>query len=377
MRRGLLMLLVPIVAVACGQPTAERTTPPASTGLRFLGGDSADGFERARVARDFVFPADHGSHSSFRTEWWYFTGNLATATGRHFGFELTFFRYALAASSPPRANTSAWRSEQVWMAHFALTDTATGRFIARERLTREALDLAGAQTDPLRVWVKDWSATGEATDKDLVLRLQARDEDVELTLRLVSSMPPVAQGDRGLDTKGAGDGNASYYYSMPRLAADGDVSVGGETLAVTGLAWLDREWSTSSLEAGTVGWEWFALHLSDGGNLMFYRLRTAQGTASPFSGGSLVGADGVTTRLSSTDVDVVPVGYWTSQTGVRYPTSWRLAVPRLGIALEVSPYLANQELDLSVRYWEGAVRAAGTGRDGPLSAQGYLELAGY
>jgi predicted secreted hydrolase len=377
MRRWWLMLVMPVIAVACGQQVPERTAPPPSRGLRFLGGDSDDGFERARVVRDFVFPADHGSHSGFRTEWWYFTGNLATATGRHFGFELTFFRYALAASSAPRANASAWRSEQVWMAHFAITDTANGRFIARERLTREVLDLAGAQTDPLRVWVKDWSATGEPTDEDLVLRLQARDEDVALALRLASSMPPVAQGDRGLDAKGAGDGNASYYYSIPRLVAEGDVTIGGETVAVTGLAWLDREWSTSSLEPGTAGWDWFALHLSDGGNLMFYRLRTAEGTASAFSGGSLVRADGMTTRLGASDVEVVAVGYWTSKTGVRYPTSWRLAAPSLGIALEIDPYLANQELDLSVRYWEGAVRAAGIGPEGPLTAQGYLELAGY
>jgi predicted secreted hydrolase len=377
MRRSFLMLVMPFVAFACGQPAAERTAPLASTGLRFLGGESGAGFERARVARDFVFPADHGSHSDFRTEWWYFTGNLASATGRHFGFELTFFRYALAASPGSRANASAWRTEQVWMAHFALTDTANGRFVARERLSREALDLAGAQTDPLRVWVKDWSASGEATDKDLVLRLEARDDDVALALRVAATMPPVAQGDGGLDAKGAGDGNASYYYSMPRLAADGEVTVEGETIAVTGLAWLDREWSTSSLEPGTVGWEWFALHLSDGGNLMFYRLRRTNGTASPFSGGSLVSRDGVTTRLAAADVEVVPIEYWTSETGVRYPVAWRLAAPRVGIVLEINPYLANQELDLSVRYWEGAVRAEGTGPEGPLSAQGYLELAGY
>jgi predicted secreted hydrolase len=379
MRRWWLALVMPVIAAACSEPIAEPSTAAASTGLRFLGGDGAGGFARARVARDFVFPADHGSHPEFRTEWWYFTGNLATASGRHFGFELTFFRYALAGSSPnaERANASAWRTEQIWMAHFAVTDTANGRFIARERLTREALGLAGAQADPLRVWVKDWSATGEATDEELLLRLEASDDDVALGLRLASTMPSVAQGDRGLDAKGAGEGNASYYYSVPRLAADGDITVGGETLAVTGLAWLDREWSTSSLEPGTVGWEWFALHLSDGGSLMFYRLRTANGAASPFSGGSLVSPDGARTRLGADEVEVVPVGYWTSETGVRYPVSWRLTAPKAGIALEIEPYLANQELDLSVRYWEGAVRAVGTGPEGALSAQGYLELAGY
>ena len=118
-----------------------------------------------------------------------------------------------------------------------------------------------------------------------------------LALDLVSTVPPVAQGERGLDAKGAAIGNASHYYSVPRLAAQGNLTIEGETFAVTGLAWLDREWSTSSLDPGTVGWDWFALHLSDGSNLMFYRLRTTGGEASPFSGGTLVSADGIRTRL--------------------------------------------------------------------------------
>ena len=165
------------------------------------------------------------------------------------------------------------------MAHFALTDSAGRRFVARERLTRGALGLAGASPDPLRVWVKDWSASGAATEDTLSVRLAARDDVIALDLQLVSTVPHVVHGDRGLDAKGAAAGNASYYYSIPRLAADGSVTVEGETFAVTGLAWLDREWSTSALEPGVVGWDWFALHLSDGGSLMFYRLRTASGEA--------------------------------------------------------------------------------------------------
>jgi predicted secreted hydrolase len=363
---------------ACGQAPREPVAA-ANTGLRLLNSEAADdGFARATAPRDFVFPADHGSHREYRTEWWYFTGNLSTASGRHFGFELTFFRYGLA---PPRSRSedaSAWRAEQVWMAHFAITDSTTGRFIARERLTREALGLAGAETEPLHIWVEDWSALGESANGQLSLLLNARDEDTALTLDLSSTVPPIAQGDRGLDGKGAGIGNASYYYSVPRLHAQGNVTVGGERFAVTGLAWLDREWSTSSLERGTEGWDWFALHLSDGGNLMFYRLRTTAGDASPFSGGTLVSADGVRTRLTASDVLLTPLDYWTSRaSGVRYPVAWRLVAVNAGIALDVRPYLENQELDLSVRYWEGAVHAEGSGPMGRLTAQGYLELAGY
>jgi predicted secreted hydrolase len=343
-----------------------------------LGEGAADGFARATTPREFEFPADHGSHPTYRTEWWYFTGNLATDGGRHFGFELTFFRYALVPPNAARAGESAWRTEQIWMAHFALTDTGNGRFMARERLTRGALGLAGAESEPLRVWVEDWSAAGDHANGELTLALEASDDGMALELDLTSTVPPVAQGERGLDVKGAGVGNASYYYSIPRLAARGTLTVAGERFAVTGLAWLDREWSTSSLEPGTVGWDWFALHLSDGSNLMFYRLRTAAGDASPYSGGTLVGRDGVETRLGASDVELTPLDYWTSpDTGVRYPVAWRLVAAQAGLTLAIEPYLESQELDLSVRYWEGAVRARGSGPGGPVTAQGYLELAGY
>jgi predicted secreted hydrolase len=362
---------------ACGEAAREPTSS-ANTGLRLLGGEVADGFARATTPRNFVFPADHGSHPAYRTEWWYFTGNVATNSGRHFGFELTFFRYALAPPIDRREGASAWRTEQVWMAHFALTDTANGRFVAHERLTREALELAGAETEPLRVWVKDWSASGIDDSANPALRLDAHDDGTALTLTLTPTVAPVPQGDSGLDVKGGGVGNASYYYSVPRLEAQGNVTIGDESFSVEGLAWLDREWSTSSLDPGTVGWDWFALHLSDGSSLMFYRLRSEDGEATGFSGGTLVGADGARTRLTATDVTLSPLDHWTSRvTGARYPVAWRLVAAGAGLSLDIEPYLENQELDLSVRYWEGAVRARGYGPSGPLTAQGYLELAGY
>jgi predicted secreted hydrolase len=378
MRRLCAALGLVAVFAGCGDGSPERESTQDRTGLRLLAGETGDGFARATAPRPFVFPADHGIHPDYRTEWWYFTGNLTTAGERHFGFELTFFRYALAPNDDAPAGASAWRARQAWMAHFAITDTVGRRFIARERLARGALDLAGASAEPLRIWVKDWRATGRGSGDDLDLLLEARDDVIALDLRLTSTAPHVAQGDRGLDTKGTGIGNASHYYSVPRLDADGHLTVEGETYAVEGSAWLDREWSTSALDPGTEGWDWFALHLSDGSNLMFYRLRTAAGAASPYSGGTLVSATGERTRLRADDVALTALDHWTSSaTGVRYPVAWRLAVPSAGIVLNVRPYLEQQELELSVRYWEGAVYADGDGPRGHLTAQGYLELAGY
>jgi predicted secreted hydrolase len=347
-----------------------------ATGIRFLGDGAAPGFARAIEPRDFSFPADHGSHDAFRTEWWYFVGNLDDAAGSHFGFELTFFRIALSPEAESRA--SAWGTNQVWMANFAVTDVARARFGTAERFARGALGLAGAEAAPFRVWVNDWSVEGFMDSSTADLRVTARDAEMSVALQLKATKPPVAQGDRGLDAKGPERGNASYYYSFPRLAATGSIEVDGVATEVTGNAWIDREWGTSALSAGVAGWDWFALQLSDGRDLMYYRLRDANGNASPFSGGSIVDADGESRRLAAGDVRLTAVDYWRSaRTGIRYPVAWRLEVPSEDAVLEIVPYLEDQEVDLSVRYWEGAVRVAGNQGASRLTGHGYLELAGY
>jgi predicted secreted hydrolase len=376
MRRAWLVLLVALAA--CAEEPDDRPAI-ANGGLRYLGGSADPGFARATEPRELRFPADHGGHPEFQTEWWYVTGNLATADGRHFGFELTFFRYAAAAAAPAARETgSAWRADQVWMAHFAITDTLEQRFLTAERLSRQAMALAGVSAVPLRVWVEDWSLEGREVAGRLVLHAAAHDDDMDLELELTTTQAPVAHGAAGLSRKGAAVGNASYYYSIPRLEARGSLGVDGTTFSVTGSAWLDREWSTSSLEPGIVGWDWFALHISDGASLMFYRLRTAGGASSPYSGGTYVSPAGGRNEIKATDVELTPLSHWTSRaTGTRYPTAWRLELAGEGLDLTIRPYVRHQEIDLSVRYWEGAVHAEGTGARGRVTAQGYLELAGY
>jgi predicted secreted hydrolase len=343
-----------------------------------LGGDDA-GFARALAPRPFAFPDDHGPHPDFRTEWWYYTGNLQTAAGRHFGFQLTFFRNALAAGSDGAGadRASAWATRQLFLAHFALTDTASARFHAASRLTRHALGLAGAQASPFRVWVEDWSAEGQAPG-GLPMRLRAADGDVAIDLLLAADKRPVPQGDQGLSRKGPEPGNASYYYSITRMTVRGTVRRGGETLAVSGQAWMDREWSTSALGRDLVGWDWFALQLEDQRELMFYVLRHRDGAPGAFSAGSIVAADGGTRPLAGGDVAIETLAHWTSpRSGVRYPARWRVTVPASGLRLELAPRLADQELIVGTRYWEGAVRVAGLAGDRPIAGQGYVELVGY
>lgn len=373
-------LVTALAAGLVGLSGRTPTTPPGAARVSVaeaLGG-GGEAFERALAPRPLVFPADHGPHPGFRTEWWYFTGHLAagaTGSGPAFGFQLTFFRTALRRERAPRA--SAWGATEVYMAHLALTDPARGRFHATERFARAALGLAGARAAPFRVWLADWSA--EAVDGEgPSLRLRAGSGEVAIDLVLDPGKRPVLHGDGGLSRKGSAAGHASHYYSLTRMPARGTVRAGGHAWTVRGLGWMDREWSTSALAADQVGWDWFGLQLDDGRELMLYRLRRRDGTTDAASSGTLVAGDGESRTLARDEATVEVLDEWTSpRSGTRYPARWRVRVEAAGLDLVLTPVLADQELDLAVRYWEGAVRVAGQARGRPVGGAGYVELVGY
>lgn len=362
-------LLLPFTA------RGEETPTTQSRLSELLSGDGDAGFEKALEARDFVFPDDHGPHPGFRNEWWYVTGNLDGDGGRRFGFELTIFRFALTPALPPAE--SEWRSNQVYIAHFAVTDADRERFFAAERFSRGALGLAGAESAPFRVWIEDWSIAATTAGEPERWRLRASDPGFSVDLELAAQKPPVLNGDAGLSQKSAEPGNASYYYSITRWLTEGTLTVGDDAFRVTGLSWLDREWSTSALGADQLGWDWFALQLSDGSDLMFYNLRKLDGSQDAQSAGTWIDADGTSTHLGREDVEVTVTDTWESPEGGVYPSAWTLRVPGRGLTLDVRPVMADQELFTTVRYWEGAVDVQGRRDGAPIEGRGYVELTGY
>lgn len=370
------LLVVGLAILLTGYCNRPPLKPPGNitVGSALGGGDDA-GYQRAYEPRPLQFPADHGPHPDFRNEWWYVTGNLADAAGRQLGYQLTLFRIALAPI-PPAAD-SAWRTNQVYMGHFALTDVSGNRHYGFERFSRGAMGLAGAQATPFRVWLEDWALTGVESDA-FPLQVHAQEGDIAIDLTLNATRPVVVQGDRGLSQKSAEPGNASYYYSYTRLPTQGVVSVGDQRFTVSGASWLDREWSTSALGPDQSGWDWFALQLDDGRDLMFYRLRRKDGGMDPFSRGVLVASGGQARLLRWDEVDLQPLGEWTSpKNGDRYPAGWRLRVPAEKLDLTITPKVADQEMRLTVRYWEGAVAVTGHTGDKPTHGQGYLEMTRY
>lgn len=329
------------------------------------------------------FPDDHGPHPGYRTEWWYYTGNLSGADGKRFGFQLTFFRSRLAppAGTADRPQpSSAWRADQLYLAHAALTDITGGRHYQSEKTARPVLSLAGAeQTD--RVWtihVHNWRTVISPDGH----RLQADTDDFALTLDLIPDKSPVLHGRDGYSLKGQLPGRASCYYSISRLQAAGTLALDGPPQTVQGTAWMDHEFSSAPLQPGITGWDWFSLQLSDRTEIMIYLLRQADGRLNPASSGTYVPPSGKSRHLALGDVHIEPLAFWTSpHSGARYPIKWKLTVDGLKCDLTVTAALFDQEMQTprstNVTYWEGSVRARGVKGDKSVEGVGYVELTGY
>lgn len=333
------------------------------------------GFTRADGSRPLSFPADFGPHPNYQTEWWYYTGNLQTADGRHFGFQLTFFRQALLPIDQMPPSASEWRTDQVYMAHFALTDLSGKSHTAFQRLERGAAGLAGAQATPYKVWLDDWSVSEVSPN---TYQLTAKQAEIALDLVMEDAKGPILQGDQGYSQKGPDPGDASYYYSQTHLITKGSVQVNGASYPVSGLSWMDHEFSTSALTQNQIGWDWFSIQLDNDNELMVFQIRQKDGSIDPYSSGTLVGPDGRTTGLKKGDFEIQVFSTWTSpHTGSVYPSKWKISVPSENIGLEIEPYLADQEMNLSFTYWEGAVRISGSQDGIPVTGSGYVELTGY
>ncbi len=315
-------------------------------------------YQAALPGYRYQFPRDHFAHPAYRTEWWYYTGNVWTADGRRFGFELVFFRQGERTSGPP--NPSVWALHDVYLAHAALTDVRGQHFWFHERLNRAGPGIAGVSEDQARTWNGNWSAQWHGNAQTL----QAITPEFRFDLRAVAATPPVIHGLHGISQKAEGAGHASHYVSLPRLVTTGVITVGRETFQVSGAAWMDHEWFTEQLAPEQIGWDWFSVQLEDKTELMLFELRRKDGSIDPNSAGTFIGADGVSTHLRASEFTLKPVEWWN-----KYPVAWEIAVPSRNLHLHCKAVMRNQELS---SYWEGAVDYSGSAK-----GAGYLEMTGY
>jgi predicted secreted hydrolase len=324
----------------------------------------------------YQFPRDHHWHENFKTEWWYFTGNLTNESRRRFGYELTFFRQGIRPLAERTNTTSRFIVDDLKFAHFTVTDAARKAFLFQQKANRGSFGEAGFSDQDRLAWIDSWNLKMNA---DGSFDLAADSTDAEVRLHLVPSKAPVVHGTGGISQKAAGTGHASHYYSSTRLETSGTVRVRKETLPVTGESWFDHEWATNQLAPGQAGWDWISAQFDDRSELMLYQMRLTSGGVDPASSGTYVRADGSSATLASTDFQMTPVTFWKSKTtSANYPIGWRISVPKEELEFTIQPVLPDQELALDpITYWEGAFDLAGTCAGKPVRGRGYLELTGY
>lgn len=353
-----------LLAAMLARPAAGRRPTPARAE-----------FTIATPGYRWQFPRDDGAHAGFANEWWYFTGNLAGADGRRFGFELTFFRISPAPGAPLNGD--------LYIAHLAVS-AAPGEYRSRERVLRGAWGQAGAADDAdaaaghFHIWTENWQAAFDATGPR---HLEAAWDGFGVALDLTpGSLGRVLNGVAGWSQKADGDAHASYYYSNPDLHASGRLWLDGHEVPVGGQVWMDHEFGSNQLTARQQGWDWMGLQL-EGDDLMLFNLRDVDGARDAHSAGTWAAAGAGARSLAAGDFSLAPVRWWRSPaSGTRYPLAWRVRVPGQQLDLQIAPLIDDQEFRsdaLATDYWEGAVVVTGTRAGHPVRGRGYLELTGY
>jgi predicted secreted hydrolase len=338
----------------------------------------AEPFKQVLQPVPFLEPRDHGAHYEYPTEWWYFTGHLQETSGNTYGFELTFFRIGVTASARV---PGSFLPQSLFVAHFALTDDRGQRFFHAEKLERDTFsELAGAETARLHVWNGEWFARMDAG----TINIQATTDELFLGLELIPTKPLVLHGESGFSKKGAAQGDASYYSSFTRMTGAGTIKLPDadrRSVTVQG-AWMDHEVLSSKMGPDTSGWDWFALQLHSGEELMLYHLKDDEGAISPFSSGSYVRQDGTMLGLSREDFQITVIDTWKSnRTGIQYPSLWRITIPVLNKTFIIKPTVADQELvttkTTGMTYWEGRSLVTDDSADSETVGNAYVELVGY
>ena len=337
---------------------------------------TAADWQIAEPGWQYEFPRDHHAHENFKTEWWYFTGNLRDERGRRFGYELTFFRQGIRPPNERDHTSSRFVVDDLKFAHFTITDAQGRKFLFFQKASRGSFAEAGFDRDDQIAWIDCWRLK---LNGDGSFDLAAAAEGTQLTLHLLPLKPPIIHGAIGISQKAAGAGHASHYYSISRLRTAGRLGLRNQSFSVIGESWFDHEWATNQLAPGQVGWNWVSAQLDDGSELMLYEMRLTNGGIDPVSSGTFIRADGSSVALTSADFKMTAGQFWKSAaTEANYPIAWRIEVPNVQLDFRIGPLLRNQELVFTpLIYWEGAFDLVGQKGSESIHGHGYLELTGY
>jgi len=378
-----LALLVLIAGIATilwwfgSRPSADRPAAPIDgPPLRSLGELYQEGFARVRDRWEFRFPEDHGPHPDYRTEWWYLTGVLTRRAPPPLGFQLVLARLALTPQPPQRA--SAWAASEVYLGLLTLSNPQAGRPFASLQTSRAALGLAGAKTDPIKVWLGGWRLqhrSGEDSDSP-GWRLNATTDTYEVDLLLRSTKVPALTSD--LRGRAGALAPPFHLYVQPRLEVQGTLRIADDAWPIDGHLSLEHAWGELPLPGGPVARDRFVLYLDDGRELFCIRTHRVDGSGKPDNSCLLIGPSGSGQALSGAALKLDPVEYWSNPgSRVRYPLSWALRAPEHNLDLRLTPVSQSEEVNLWAPTWAGPLRLRGTSDKGPVAGAGFMQLTGY
>lgn len=348
------LILISFFSFACTKIKKQESKNRLS---EILSAEASNKFKKAIELRKFTFPRDHFAHRNYQTEWWYFTGNLENDSKRHFGYQLTIFRNGI----DPKLN------RDIYMGHLAISDVKNKKFYSYEIFEDEIFALAGVDSNTQEIWLNDWNIKFSGDQ----IQITAKEGEIALDLKMKTEKEITLQGEQGLSKKNAGEGNASYYYSITNLKTTGIIEIADESYKVKGKSWLDREWSTSVLSKEQAGWDWFSLQFDNETELMFYQLRNKDGSIDLHSSGSFVDQSSEKRKVSIDDIEINK-SKTCNYKSREFPCKWEIASEKLGIDIAVTPYFEQQWHEFDIEYWEGAVRV-----EGSHSGSGYVEMTGY
>jgi predicted secreted hydrolase len=322
-------------------------------------------------------PVDYGAHSDYQQDYWGINGNLATSAGKRFGFQLVLYRLALM---PPRradeANTaSAWRAKDIFAGYFALTDVDSQRFVVHERVSRAALGLSGSSNKPIRVWLDNW-ALEQAGEDGSTLGVSVKADNVSINLALRESKRAFLPASEDRDQSRAA--SPFRLFVLPRLIADGSITIDETNYDVSGSVWMDRAWGKVPITTGQMTLDRFLIHLGDGRDLMLTELKRRGGGGVPVRGGAIVNREGHVSNLEGEDIKIAVLRSWQSpRDGLRYPSTWHIEIPKAKLSADITPLVRDQEITVWPRYWSGAAEVTGQAADAAIKGAGYVQLLGY
>lgn len=362
--RFIFLSILTAVQSLCASYAYAQGAPQGFAGL----GQASNDYQKVSPQTVLSFPKDHQAHSGYRIEWWYVTANLTAADGTPMGLQWTLFRNGLTPDAQDEdTNINGWSDPTIWMAHAAVTTPKTHK--SSERFARSGIGQAGVKADNFSAWIDHWQLSNPEGSSLQTLKATAQGKDFSYDVTLTADRPPVLQGVNGYSVK-SDTGQASHYYSQPFYQATGSITLDGKEIAVTGNAWLDREWSSQLLSAEQTGWDWFSFHLADGGKIMLFRLRS-ESDKEGFYSGNYIKADGTTQQLARGGIKITP-RQQTRIDGRKVPTGWRVEIEELALDIQTKAINRNAMMETLFSYWEGPISFTGS-----HEGVGYLEMTGY